>query len=202
MQRPSKRILHLLLLSSSSPSSNKLQPHHHQTRTTSPYKKSSKRIKQRHPSVLYPPHLFSPSTFVSRNKSQRNFLSSFRVCLRGRLYEKILSRQQKSSTWTLRLASPFPSASFPRPTGTTTPRLSKLRLSRSSKSISPRSSLPDGKVNTLQANTATPKKRSVSRVKRNVAAVPVFRKSTTIAKSTGKSTFLSDHGSCFVRRGS
>lgn len=137
-----------------------------------------------------------PDFCFPRDKSQRIFLVlPFVLYIREGLYEKILSCQLKSSTWTLRPASPSPSASSPRPTRTAKPKpRQRSRLPRSSRSTSPRK--PDGKVNTLLlspprsllvASTATPKKRSVLRVKKNVTAVPVSRKSTTsVRNTTGK----------------
>lgn len=122
------------------------------------------------------------------------FLSSF-----GRLYEKLLSRHQKSQIWTLRLASPFPSASSHRHIGNPNPIPRPLPKQKPTKRLrsSPNSPKPDGKVNTLLSlsppnrfllaeSNALAKKRSVLRVKKNVTAVPVSRNS-----STKKSTLLS-----------
>ena len=120
------------------------------------------------------------------------FLSNF-----GRLYEKILSRFQKSPTWTLRLASPSLSASSHRhiATAITRHRRQPPPKPKRLRSNSPKSNQPDGKVNTLLTlpplnfllaeSTATAKKRSISHVKKNVTAVPVSSKrSTTTTSST------------------
>lgn len=122
------------------------------------------------------------------------FLSSF-----GRLYEKLLSRHQKSQIWTLRLASPFPLASSHRHIGNPNPIPRPLPKQKPTKRLrsNPNSPKPDGKVNTLLSlsppnrfllaeSNALAKKRSVLRVKKNVTAVPVSKNS-----STKKSTLLS-----------
>jgi hypothetical protein len=101
------------------------------------------------------------------------------------LYEKILSRQRKPSTWTLKPEFPCPLVSS-RPLTRTTKQHAlrpKSAFTRRFNSPSLNTSQPDGRVNTLlsrntptqlllAANTAL-KKRSVSRVRKNVTAVPV-----------------------------
>lgn len=141
------------------------------------------------------PSFLSLRLLFPRNKSQGTFLSSFRAASYGRLYEKILSRQQKSPIWTLRPASPSPSASSHRHIGTAKRRPPPSRLTRRSTSSFPPSSQPDGKVNTLLTpptsishtvvRTATAKKRSASHVKKSVTAVPVSSTSSTSRRTAG-----------------
>ena len=115
------------------------------------------------------------------------------------MYEKLLSRQQKSQIWTLRHASPSLSASSHRHIGNPSPIHRPLPRPKPTKRLrsSPNSPKPDGKVNTLlslsppnrllllaQRNTLA-KKRSVLRVKKNITTVPVSKNSST------KNTLLS-----------
>ena len=113
-------------------------------------------------------------------------MSSFRA-LGGRLYEKILSRYQKSSIWTLKPASPCPSASSPRHIGTASRRQAR-KLTKRLISIFPLNNPPDGKASTLL--TSTTRERSVLPVKKTVAAVPVSSRNTTQERSTGKAYLL------------
>lgn len=120
-----------------------------------------------------------------------------------KVVEKILSRHQKSPTWTLRLASPSLSASSHQHIGTAIPRLRLRQLLSQQRPNSPNSNQPDGKVNTLLSlpplnfllaeSNATAKKRSISHVKKNVTAVPVSSKRSSILllKNAGMSSAVS-----------
>lgn len=115
-------------------SSNYLLPHHTSSRqeTQSPAHQKGpeeKNIKRPHSFFSTP---FLPFDFCfSRNKSQRILLVFLSCFSYGRLYEKILSRQQKSQTWTLKPASRSPSASSHPPTGTAKRRPPPPRLTKS-----------------------------------------------------------------------
>lgn len=133
-----------------------------------------------------PFHFLSPSPFFSSTfvltKARGSFLSSFRT-RGGRLYEKILSRYQKSSIWTLKPVSPCPSASSPRHIRTASRRQARKPTKRLI-SISPLNSQPDGKASTLL--TSTTRERSVLPVKKTIAAVPVSSRNTIQERNTGK----------------
>lgn len=132
----------------------------------------------------------SPSLFdfcFPGTKARGSFLSSFRADCYGRLYEKILSRQQKSPIWTLKPASPSPSASSRQRIGKAKHKLLRKPTKRLISSFPPTSrSQPDGRNSTLlltlptsiflvPRRSATDKKRSVSQ--KSVIAVPVSSRS-------------------------
>lgn len=187
------------LFSQSSPpiTYNHITIHFSGQKGISHHKKDSeeKNIKRSH-SFFSPPPFFDFCFF--RNKSQRILLVILSCQFGyGRLYEKILSRQEQSSTWTLKPASRSPSASSLPPIGTAKRRPQPpKRLTRSSRSIFP--TKPDGKVNTLlfphtlnylpeeSTSIATARKRSVIHVRKNVTTVPVSTTSITFTNRVGE----------------